>query len=226
FENASGIKFCGECGGSLKLKCGSCGFENAPKIKFCGECGKALAEAAGPASPDPRSYTPKHLAEKILTSRSALEGERKQVTILFADVKGSTELASELDPEEWHGIMDQFFQILAEGIHRFEGTVNEYRGDGIMALFGAPIAHEDHAQRACYAALRLRDALRRYADELRIGKGISFAVRMGLNSGEVVVGKIGDDLRMDYTALGHTANLAARMEQIAEPGKIYLAEPT
>jgi class 3 adenylate cyclase len=141
-------------------------------------------------------------------------------------VRGSTELASELDPEAWHGIMDRFFQILAEGVHRFEGTVNEYRGDGIMALFGAPIAHEDHPQRACYAALHLRDALRRYADELRIGKGINFAVRMGLNSGEVVVGKIGDDLRMDYTALGHTANLAARMEQIAEPGRIYLAEAT
>jgi class 3 adenylate cyclase len=122
--------------------------------------------------------------------------------------------------------MDRFFQILAEGVHRFEGTVNEYRGDGIMALFGAPIAHEDHPQRACYAALHLRDALRRYADELRIAKGISFAVRMGLNSGEVVVGKIGDDLRMDYTALGHTANLAARMEQIAEPRRIYLAEAT
>jgi class 3 adenylate cyclase/tetratricopeptide (TPR) repeat protein len=179
-----------------------------------------------PTQRDPRAYTPKHLAEKILTSRSALEGERKQVTILFADVKGSTELASGLDPEAWHGIMDRFFQILAEGVHRFEGTVNEYRGDGIMAMFGAPIAHEDHPQRACYAALHLRDALRRYADELRIGKGINFAVRMGLNSGEVVVGKIGDDLRMDYTALGHTANLAARMEQIAEPGRIYLAEAT
>ena len=175
--------------------------------------GSALVHAEAPRREDPHS-------------RSALEGERKQVTILFADVKGSTELASELDPEEWHGIMDRFFQILAEGVHRFEGTVNEYRGDGIMALFGAPIAHEDHAQRACYSALHLRDALRRYADELRIGKGISFSVRMGLNSGEVVVGKIGDDLRMDYTALGHTANLAARMEQIAEPGRIYLAEAT
>jgi class 3 adenylate cyclase len=182
-----------------------------PKIKFCGDCGKPLATAGKePAQPDPRAYTPKHLVEKILTSRSALEGERKQVTILFADVKGSTELASELDPEEWHGIMDRFFQILAEGVHRFGGTVNEYRGDGIMALFGAPIAHEDHAQRACYSALHLRDALRRYADDLRMGRGISFAVRMGLNSGEVVVGKIGDDLRMDYTALGHAANLAAR----------------
>ena len=219
YESPSGKKFCGECGAALKLKCSSCGGENTPGTKFCGDCGNPLAEAAKQPPPrEPRTYTPKHLAEKILTSRSALEGERKQVTILFADVKGSMDLASELDPEEWHRIMDRFFQILAEGVHRFEGTVNEYRGDGIMALFGAPIAHEDHAQRACYAALHLRDALRRYADELRIGKGINFAVRMGLNSGEVVVGKIGDDLRMDYTALGHTANLAARMEQIAAAG--------
>jgi class 3 adenylate cyclase len=148
------------------------------------------------------------------------------VTILFVDVRGSTDLASELDPEEWHRIMDRFFQILAEGVHRFEGTVNEYRGDGIMALFGAPIAHEDHAQRACYSALHLREALRRYADELRIGKGISFSMRMGLNSGDVVVGKIGDDLRMDYTALGHAANVAARMEQIAAADSTYLSEYT
>src|SRR6266542_2368943 len=226
FENPADASFCGECAVPLAstLSCPSCGKANPAKQKFCNGCGAALAPAA-PAQA-PRTYTPKHLAEKILTSRSAVEGERKQVTILFADVRGSTELASELDPEEWHRIMDRFFQILAEGVHRFEGTVNEYRGDGIMALFGAPIAHEDHAQRACYAALHLRDVLRRYADELRIGKGISFAVRMGLNSGEVVVGIIGDDLRMDYTALGHTANLAARMEQIAEPGRIYLAEAT
>ena len=218
-DNREGRKFCAGCGAALTLACAACGAKNQPGERFCGECGKPLADAAKESTQrDPRSYTPKHLAEKILTSRSALEGERKQVTILFADVKGSTELASELDPEEWHGIMDRFFQILAEGVHRFEGTVNEYRGDGIMALFGAPIAHEDHAQRACYSALHLREALRRYADELRIGKGISFSVRMGLNSGEVVVGKIGDDLRMDYTALGHTANLAARMEQIAAAG--------
>ena len=226
-ENRAGRRFCAHCGGKLTLVCSSCQAENEPGEQFCGDCGQRIAEPAkARPPPEPRSYTPKHLAEKILTSRSALEGERKQVTVLFADVKGSTELASELDPEEWHRIMDRFFQILAEGVHRFEGTVNEYRGDGIMALFGAPIAHEDHAQRACYAALHLRDALRRYADELRIGKGINFSVRMGLNSGEVVVGKIGDDLRMDYTALGHTANLAARMEQIAEPGRIYVAEAT
>jgi class 3 adenylate cyclase/tetratricopeptide (TPR) repeat protein len=179
-----------------------------------------------PLTPNPLSYTPKHLADRILQSRSALEGERKQVTVLFADVKGSMELAEELDPEEWHRILDRFFQILSEGVHRFEGTVNQYTGDGIMALFGAPIAHEDHAQRACYAALHLRDGLRGYADELRVERGVSFSVRMGLNSGEVIVGKIGDDLRMDYTAQGRTVGLAARMEQLAEPGKILVTEDT
>src|SRR5215468_374878 len=227
FENASGIKFCGECGASLKLKCASSGFENAPRIKFCGECGKPLADAAKSApSPDPRSYTPKHLAEKILQSKSALEGERKQVTVLFTDVKGSMDLAEQVDAEEWHKIMDRFFAILGEGVHRFEGTINQFTGDGIMALFGAPIAHEDHAQRACYAALHLQQELRRYADELRLEHGLGFSVRMGINSGEVVVGKIGDDLRMDYTAQGQTVGLAARMEQMADPGKVLLAGST
>src|SRR6266542_1428556 len=136
------------------------------------------------------------------------------------------DLAEQVDPEEWHKIMDRFFAILSEGVHRFEGTINQYTGDGIMALFGAPIAHEDHAQRACYAALALQEDLRRYATTLRLEKGLNFSVRMGLNSGEVVVGKIGDNLRMDYTALGHTASLAARMEQIAESGKTYVSEHT
>jgi adenylate cyclase len=161
---------------------------------------------------EPRDYTPKHLAEKILTSKSALEGERKQVTVLFADVKGSLELAEQVDPEEWHRILNRFFEILADGIHRFEGTVNQYTGDGIMALFGAPITHEDHAHRACYAALHLGDELRRYAEELKRTKGLNFAVRMGLNSGEV--------------AQGHTVGLAARLEQLAESGKTYLSEHT
>jgi class 3 adenylate cyclase/tetratricopeptide (TPR) repeat protein len=227
FENASGIKFCGECGAALKAKCPSCGFANAPGIKFCGECGKPLSEAVKPAQPpEPRSYTPKHLAEKILTSRSALEGERKQVTVLFADVKGSMDLSEQVDPEEWHKIMDRFFAILSDGVHRFEGTINQYTGDGIMALFGAPIAHEDHAQRGCFAALHLRDELRGYAEELKRTRGLSFLVRMGLNSGEVVVGKIGDDLRMDYTAQGQIVGLAARMEQLASPGSAYLTEHT
>jgi class 3 adenylate cyclase/predicted ATPase len=146
--------------------------------------------------------------------------------VLFVDVKGSMDLAEQVDPEEWHKIMDRFFAILSEGVHRFEGTINQYTGDGVMALFGAPIAHEDHAQRACYAALAMQEDLRRYANELRLEKGLNFSVRMGLNSGEVVVGKIGDNLRMDYTALGHTASLAARMEQIAESGKTYVSEHT
>jgi class 3 adenylate cyclase/tetratricopeptide (TPR) repeat protein len=177
-------------------------------------------------TPDPRSYTPKHLADKILQSKSAIEGERKQVTVLFADVKGSMELASQVDPEEWHQILDHFFQILTEGVHRFEGTVNQYTGDGIMALFGAPITHEDHARRACYAALHLVEGLRAYANELRLRRGLNFSARLGLNSGDVIVGKIGDDLRMDYTAQGHTVGLAARMEQIAEPSKVYLTAHT
>ena len=146
--------------------------------------------------------------------------------MLFADVKGSMELAEQVDPEEWHKIMDRFFAILSEGVHRFEGTINQYTGDGIMALFGAPIAHEDHAQRACYAALHLQQELRRYADEMRLEHALNFSVRMGLNSGEVVVGKIGDDLRMDYTAQGHTVGLAERVEQLASPGSAYLTEHT
>jgi class 3 adenylate cyclase len=188
------------------------------------------APAAGPAGPppperSPRDYTPRHLAERILRQRSALEGERKQVTVFFADVKRSMDLAESVDPEEWHRILDGFFQILSEGIHRFEGTVNQYTGDGVMALFGAPLAHEDHAQRACYAALRIRAALEDYADELR-RQGHSFAVRMGLNSGEVVVGTIGDDLRMDYTAQGHTVGLAARIQALAAPGSACLSGET
>ena len=207
------------------MRCPACGFENVSGMKFCGECGKNLAGLPKTsATPDPRSYTPKHLAEKILQSKSALEGERKQVTVLFADVKGSMDLAEKVDPEEWHKIMDRFFAILSDGVHRYEGTINQYTGDGIMALFGAPIAHEDHAQRACYTALHLRQVLRRYADEVRLKYGLVFSVRMGVNSGEVVVGKIGDDLRMDYTAQGATVGLAARIEQLADPGAAYLTE--
>ena len=179
-----------------------------------------------PRIPEPRSYTPKHLADRILQSKSALEGERKQVTVLFADVKGSMELAEQLDPEEWSGIMQRFFTILAEGVARFEGFIDKFTGDGIMALFGAPIAHEDHAQRACFAALHLREQLRAQADQLRLDSGLSLSVRIGINSGEVVVGRIRDDLGMDYTAQGYVVGLASRMEQICEPGCVYLTEHT
>jgi len=156
--------------------CANCNRENAPGDSFCGGCGQKLekhvaARAQGTAVREPQSYTPKHLAEKILTSRSAPEGERKQVTVLFADLKGSMELSAGHDPEEWHRMLDRFFRILTDGIHRFEGTVNQYTGDGVMGLFGAPIAHEDHAQRACYAALHLPDELRRYALNSAFGVG-------------------------------------------------------
>jgi class 3 adenylate cyclase len=227
-ENRAEAKFCRGCGASFGLACPKCGVALSPEDHFCDSCGYRIGEQPPTAvqPPDPRSYTPKHLAEKILTSRSALEGERKQVTVLFADVKGSMDLAEQVNPEQWHRILDRFFQILSDGVHRFEGTVNQYTGDGIMALFGAPIAHEDHAQRACYAALHLQQELRRYADEIRLEHGLGFSVRMGINSGEVVVGKIGDDLRMDYTAQGHTVGLAARMEQMADPGKALLTGHT
>jgi class 3 adenylate cyclase len=175
---------------------------------------------------EPRTYTPNHLAEKILRSKSALEGERKQVTVLFVDVKDSMRLAARVDPEAWHRILDRFFALLADAIHRFEGTINQYTGDGVMALFGAPIAHEDHAQRACHAALAIGEQMRDFAVELRRETGLRFSVRVGLNSGEVIVGAIGDDLRMDYTAQGHTVGLAARMQQSAAAGRTYLTGDT
>jgi len=232
-SNPAEARFCNGCGAPLARRCSSCNTENPPGARFCNGCGSALGSiAAAPVAAstvparDARTYTPKHLADKILQSRSALEGERKQVTVLFADVKGSMELAEQLDPEEWHAILERFFAILTEGVHRFEGTVNQYTGDGIMALFGAPIAHEDHAQRACFAALHLRDEIARYATELKRERGLGFSTRMGLNSGDVVVGRIGDDLRMDYTAQGHTVGLAQRMESLAEPNTCFVSAPT
>lgn len=180
------------------------------------------AEPAGPVPPSPASYTPRHLAERILRERSALVGERKEVTVLFVDVKGSLELARQLGEERWHGVLDGFFAELTAGVHRYEGTINQYTGDGIMALFGAPVAHEDHALRACHAALDLRERLEGFAHALRGQDGIEFGVRMGLNSGVVVVGAIGDDLRMDYTAQGEVVGLAQRLENLAPPGAIYL----
>jgi len=226
-ENPPGSTFCLGCGTRLGLTCAFCGAALVAEARFCNKCGIPLkAQEPDPGLSSPASYTPRHLAERILRSKAALEGERKHVTVLFADVKSSTELAEQVDPEEWHKILDRFFAILTEGVHRFEGTVNQYTGDGIMALFGAPIAHEDHAPRACYAALHLRERLSRYTDELRLARGLNLGVRMGMNSGEVIVGKIGDDLRMDYTAQGQTVNLAARMEQIAAPGHIYLTDRT
>jgi class 3 adenylate cyclase len=176
--------------------------------------------------PSPQSYTPPHLAEKILTSRTALQGERKQVTVLFADVSGFTSISEQLDPEEVHHLMNQAFELMLGEVHRYEGTINQFLGDGIMALFGAPIAHEDHAQRAVHAALGMQRVLQGYGTGLQRTQGIMFRVRLGLNTRLVVVASIGDNLRMDYTAVGDTTNLAARMLHLAEPGQVVIAEDT
>ena len=193
------------------------------------DAGPMLAGTAAPVAPPaqaPLTYTPPYLAEKILTSRSALEGERKQVTVLFADLKGSMELLADRDPEEARQLLDPVLERMMAAVHRYEGTVNQVLGDGIMALFGAPLAHEDHAVRACYAALTMQDALRRYSTEVRRTHGVEVQIRVGLNSGEVVVRAIGNDLHMDYSAIGETTHLAARMEQLAPPGTIRLTAGT
>src|SRR5436190_3971272 len=230
YENTVEAAFCDECGVRLESACRACGERNRPAAKFCRRCGQSLAEGrSGVASSSfttPDSYTPRHLAERILTSRAALEGERKQVTILFADLKGSMELLADRDPEEARKILDPVLELMMEAVHRFEGTVNQVMGAGIMALFGAPIAHEDHALRACYAALRMQDSVKRYAEGARRAYGIEVQLRVGLNSGEVVVRSVGSDLRMDYTAVGQTTHVAARMEQLASPGTSLLAPDT
>src|SRR5688500_2197792 len=189
------------------MQCPRCQQENPPGSRFCNRCGASLAAAPTPTgshSDSPESYTPRHLAEKILTSRTSLEGERKHVTVLFADLKGSMELLADRDPEEARKILDPVLAHMMEAVHRYEGTVNQVMGDGIMALFGAPLAHEDHAVRACYAALRMQQLVTRYSADLRRSQGIEVAIRVGLNSGEVVVRSIGNDLHLDYTAVGRT----------------------
>ncbi len=228
-ENREGRRFCGECGLSFASTCPSCGFLNEGTEKFCGGCGRSLASSGAPAEPrfhSPQAYTPKHLAEKILTSRAALEGERKQVTVLFADLKGSMELLADRDPEEARKLLDPVLERMMEAVHRYEGTVNQVMGDGIMALFGAPVAHEDHAVRACYAALRMQELVKGYAEQAFRTHGVAVRIRVGLNSGEVVVRSIRSDLRMDYSAVGQTTHLAARMEQLAPPDAIWITADT
>ena len=228
-DNRPAARFCDACGQPLEARCPACNQALRPGARFCDGCGVALASAPAERSTpgrSPASYTPQHLAERILKEGRALRGERKEVTVLFVDIQGSTELAGALDPEDFHTVMDRAFQLMLDAVHRWEGTVNQFTGDGIMALFGAPIAHEDHARRALHAALEIQRALADYATALRRDKGLALQVRLGLNSGPVVVGAIGDDLRMGYTAQGLTTNLAARMQQAADPGDILAAAPT
>jgi class 3 adenylate cyclase/tetratricopeptide (TPR) repeat protein len=239
FENPLGMKFCGQCGAKLAAFCPQCDAENPSAFKFCGECGSPLgASATGPnvapsgepaqlpRRPPIQDYTPPHLAEQVFQSRSALEGERKQVTVLFCDLVGSTALAERVGPETMHLLLNQFFELALREVHRYEGTINQFLGDGFMALFGAPITHEDHPRRAVLAALGLRRGLEERSAELGDLYGVSLQVRMGVNTGWVVVGGIGDQLRKDYTAIGDTTNLAARLQQIAEPGAILVSEAT
>ena len=193
---------------------------------------EATASVPPPAVPvqvqdrAPLSYTPKHLADKILTTRSALEGERKQVTVLFCDIANSTPLAARLGPEAMHTLLNRFFELALDEVHRYEGTINQFLGDGFMALFGAPIAYEDHARRAVLAALGMQRRLTSAVPTSGCRAGEELAVRLGLNTGLVVVGGIGDNLRMDYTAVGDTTNLAARLQQSAPPGVILVSQTT
>ncbi len=234
------MKLCGECGASLSSFCPHCGSDKPPGFKFCGECGSPLGPPPGteagaapaleaaqlPRRPLVQDYTPSHLSEQVFQSRAPLEGERKQVTVLFCDLVNSTALAERLGPETMHLLLNRFFELALAEVHRYEGTINQFLGDGFMALFGAPITHEDHARRAALAALGLQKALHEHRAELGAEVGAELAVRTGLNTGWVVVGRIGDHLRMDYTAVGDTTNLAARLQQIAPPGSILASETT
>ena len=229
-DNGPDDSFCRKCGTKLEMACAKCGRTIPPDSSFCPKCGHDLRKPSAPSTPidysQPQSYTPKYLADKILTTRSSIEGERKLVTVLFADVANYTSIAEKLDPEEVHQIMDGCFKILMDEIHRYEGTINQFTGDGVMALFGAPLAHEDHAQRACHAALAIQKAIQGYGEKVKRQHRADFKLRIGLNSGPVVVGRIGDDLRMDYTAVGDTTNLASRLQQLASPGSILVSTHT
>jgi class 3 adenylate cyclase/tetratricopeptide (TPR) repeat protein len=250
---AAAAKFCDQCGAPRALACDACGASNSAGAKFCSNCGSPLgandaapvratgpiASAEGhkratevatvaPGAPGAarHAYTPAYLVERILTSRSALEGERKLVTVLFVDIADSSALAQRTDPERLHQLMGEILDLVAEAVHRYEGIVNQYLGDGLMALFGAPIALEDHPLRAVQAALAIQETIRGYSAQFQREHGVELRLRIGINTGSVVVGRIGDDLRMDYTAVGNTTHIAARMQSHAEPGAILMAEAT
>src|SRR5213592_3283201 len=253
FDNPEGMNFCGKCATPLvSPRCRQCGFDNPTGFAFCGKCaapltGKPVAakqrqsktptkakkrETRDKTVRPPASYTPPHLAERILSEQAAIEargaadGERKTITALFADLKGSTALLEGLDPEEARALIDPALQLMMDAVHRYEGYVAQALGDGILALFGAPIAHEDHPQRALYAALRMQDDMRRHADQVRLKQGTSLSLRVGLNTGVVVRSIRKDDLQTDYVPVGHSTNLAARMEQMATPGSILVTAYT
>ncbi len=228
-QNPEDAKFCNACGARLEPACPGCGRINPPGSNFCNGCGNNLRVQNNAITADtekPKSYTPKFLSDSFLKKQSAVEGERKPATVMFADVANSVPLFEKLDPEEVHWIIDRSFKLFMEEIHRYEGTVNQFMGDGVMALFGAPVAHEDHAQRACRAALSIQRAMVDYEAKVCKDFGVEFKIRIGLNSGPVIVGAIGDELRMDFTAVGNTVNLASRIEHQACPGTIVVSKAT
>jgi class 3 adenylate cyclase/tetratricopeptide (TPR) repeat protein len=208
------------------VACPSCGADNPAGQAFCNSCGTRLSPEPETALQPAKPAGPADLSTPADSAPPQLDGERKQVTVLFADVKGSMDMSEQVDADEWRQIMQRFFSLLSDGVRRFEGTVDKFTGDGIMALFGAPVAHEDHAARACFAALQMGELVNEYATELRRADGLNFSVRIGINSGEVVAGAIGAEGQLEYTAVGHTVGLAQRMEALAEPGKAYLTEHT
>jgi class 3 adenylate cyclase len=215
-DNAPRASFCSACGSRLRVECARCHHANPPGGRFCNACGNPLPDA----------HTREELAGRIITTRDALEGERKHVTILFADLKGSLEMVAERDPEEARAMLDPVLERLIGAVHRFEGTVNQVMGDGIMALFGAPLSQEDHAVRACYAALEMQESIAADTAQRGLRPEAEPKIRVGLNSGEVVVRSVGSDLHMDYTAVGESTHLAARMEQMAVPGSILMTANT
>jgi class 3 adenylate cyclase/tetratricopeptide (TPR) repeat protein len=231
-ENLPASIFCEHCGVRIESVCSHCGEPSRRGAKFCRNCGQlinhtaAAAPAVVPGVPSPETYVPRHLAEKILASRQSLEGERKEVTVLFADIRGSTRLLEGLDPEEAQKLIDPVLRVMMDAVHRYEGTVNQVLGDGIMALFGAPLAHEDHALRACYAALSMQEEMRRHRERLEQPEESELQIGIGMNSGEVVVRSIDNDLNIEYSALGHTTHLAARMEELASAGAIIMTATT
>jgi len=236
FENREGIKFCEECGAKVELKCPKCGAEIPPGRKFCGECGHDLVL---PSKPIPKElsfeeklakiqrYLPKDLTQKILAQKDKIEGERKQVTVMFCDMEGFTSLTEKLGSEEMYSVMDQVYEILIHKVHDYEGTVNELTGDGIMALFGAPIALEDAPQRAIRSALAIHREISKFSDQLKSEKKMPpIKMRIGIHTGPVIVGTLGNDLRVEFKAVGDTVNLASRMEGLAEPGTTFVTEDT
>jgi class 3 adenylate cyclase/tetratricopeptide (TPR) repeat protein len=237
FENPDGMKFCGECGCEIKSVCPQCHFANPPKFKFCGECGARLS-AQEKSQPKELSledkldklqrYLPKGVTEKILAQRGRIEGERKHITVLFCDLVGFTPMVEKLGHEDAYSLMDQVYEILIHKVHEYGGTVNEMTGDGVMALFGAPIALEDAPQRAIRSAIAIHRGITLLSNEMA-DKGNntpSLKMRIGINTGYVVVGTLGNDLRVEFKAVGDTVNLASRMEGLAEPGTTYVTENT